>query len=212
MSEDQFRYDDAAYVLGALSPDERAAFEAHLSTCAQCSERVRELADLPALLATVRMDELTDELPDTLLPGLLRRAASEHRRRNWLTAGLAGLAAAALVALAVAVWPSGSSPRAHPQALTAVVASPIHATAVLASHTWGTEISLDCRYAGAEGPSGYSYALMVHSKDGKQQQIGTWTIAGADTKFTSGTSWPRSDIASIEIIGPGGNPILSLTT
>ena len=41
MSErDPFEYDDAAYVLGALSPEEHAAFEEHLLTCAECRARV----------------------------------------------------------------------------------------------------------------------------------------------------------------------------
>ena len=40
---DPFEFDDAAYVLGALAPDEHAAFEAHLATCAACRDRVREL-------------------------------------------------------------------------------------------------------------------------------------------------------------------------
>jgi len=90
MGPDRFVHDDAPYVLGMLSADERAAFEQHLSGCAECAARVAEIADLPGLLATVPPDEIDDEVPATLLPGLLRRAGVERRRRNWLTAGLAG--------------------------------------------------------------------------------------------------------------------------
>ena len=36
-----FGYDDGAYVLGALSPADRKAFEDHLSTCADCQQSVR---------------------------------------------------------------------------------------------------------------------------------------------------------------------------
>ena len=40
---DELRHDPAAYALGILQPDERAAFEAHLPSCAECTAEVREL-------------------------------------------------------------------------------------------------------------------------------------------------------------------------
>src|ERR1700738_1996068 len=46
----EFTFDDGAYVLGALSPAERAAFERHLPGCASCRESVADLAVLPGLL------------------------------------------------------------------------------------------------------------------------------------------------------------------
>lgn len=51
MSADPFEMSDAAYVLGALSEQDRAAFESHLHTCAACTMRVSELRDMPRLLA-----------------------------------------------------------------------------------------------------------------------------------------------------------------
>ena len=39
---DRFTYDAGPYVLGALSPEERHAFEEHLDGCAQCQAEVRE--------------------------------------------------------------------------------------------------------------------------------------------------------------------------
>ena len=38
------------YVLGALSPPEREAYERHLADCAECRAEVADLAELPALL------------------------------------------------------------------------------------------------------------------------------------------------------------------
>lgn len=43
-------HDSAVYVLGALSPPEREAYERHLATCAECRAEVTEFADLPGLL------------------------------------------------------------------------------------------------------------------------------------------------------------------
>ena len=112
---DPFEHDDAAYVLDALSEPERETFEAHLATCAACTVRVNTLAATSTLLADLTADDLAepDPQPDTLLPGLLRRAASSRRRQRWLISGLSGLAAACLIALAVTVWPTS-----HPAAST----------------------------------------------------------------------------------------------
>ena len=51
--EHPFAHYDAAYVLGALSPEDRAAFAVHLRTCQACARSVAELASLPALLGRV---------------------------------------------------------------------------------------------------------------------------------------------------------------
>ncbi|NIH79939.1 hypothetical protein FHX46_002469 [Amycolatopsis viridis] len=55
---DEFVTYDAAYVLGALSPEDRSAFEEHLRTCDRCSRAVAELAGLPGLLSQVTADML----------------------------------------------------------------------------------------------------------------------------------------------------------
>ena len=72
---DPHRYDDAAYVLGALAPDERAAFEAHLATCAECVARVHEIDVVPALLAGIDEADLADlaDLADEPMPDTRRR-------------------------------------------------------------------------------------------------------------------------------------------
>jgi anti-sigma factor RsiW len=43
-------HDSAVYVLGALSPPEREAYERHLVDCAECRAEVAEFSDLPGLL------------------------------------------------------------------------------------------------------------------------------------------------------------------
>jgi anti-sigma-K factor RskA len=213
MTEDRFAHDDAAYVLGALPPQERAEFETHLQTCDECAARVIELSGMRELLATVSLDELTDDLPDTLLPGLVRRARAERNRRRWVTTGLAGLAAACLVALAVAVWPSNSPAGPHPQAMAALVSSPIHASATLSERRWGTAISLDCYYDGGAVPKDWAYGLTVIGTDNAKHSLGSWTlVAGKDTRFTSGTALHRDQIKQIQITAPDGTAILQLTS
>jgi hypothetical protein len=52
-----YAHDDGAYVLGALSPAERSAYERHLAACPACREAVAEIAVLPGLLG--RLDSAT---------------------------------------------------------------------------------------------------------------------------------------------------------
>lgn len=214
-----FEHDDAAYVLDALSAAEREAFEAHLATCAACTRRVNALAATSTLLTDITAADLAEPEPgpepDTLLPGLLRRVASARRHQRWLRNGLGGLAAACLVALAVMVWPT--SHPAHqpvPRAMSALRASPVHATAALIERKWGTQIELDCRYSGyGDASTRLTYGLQIVDRSGVTHDLGTWTLQpGSDTTFTSGTALPRDQISSLQITPPNGTPILQLTT
>ena len=79
----EFAHEDAAYVLGALSSAERAAFQEHLAGCAECSQAVRRLSGLPGLLSRVSLDVLEapapeEPVPDTLLPALVAEARRVH--------------------------------------------------------------------------------------------------------------------------------------
>jgi len=49
-------HDSAVYVLGALSPPEREAYERHLADCAECRAEVAEFSDLPGLLGRLDPD------------------------------------------------------------------------------------------------------------------------------------------------------------
>lgn len=220
MTEDPFRHDDAAYVLGALEPADRARFEQHLRQCPDCADRVAELADLPATLARggrredvlAALESAGPPLPDTVLPALLAHAARDRRRRFTVLGALTGVAAALLAALLVAVWPaSSSSPPARPVAMNALVATPLRATAALVARPWGTQIDLDCHYTSDWG-SEYDYGLVVVDRHGARQQLGTWTVLeDRDTRYSSGTSLPRSQISAVEIT-LHGTPILRLAT
>ncbi len=108
-----YAHDDAAYVLGALSPAERDAYERHLQSCPSCQQSVADLAGMPGLMA--RLDPAVAnevasvgatalDLPSrpvlspAVLPRLLATAASE-RRRGWRRSALVAAAAAVLALL-----------------------------------------------------------------------------------------------------------------
>lgn len=203
---DPFVHDDAAYVLGLLDDAERAAFEAHLATCSACRARVAEIDSLPALLASVPADEVDDQVPHTLLPRLLREVAVSQTRRRRLTGALGALVAACLVTIAVLAWPSAthhSTPNAAPRPMTAIAASAVSATVQLDARAWGTEITLDCRYAAAHQPA-YVYGLVVIDSDGTRYQLGSWSLApGGETQFRSGTWLTPAQIAKVQITVSG---------
>ena len=51
MTSHEWQEQVAAYTLGALSPEERRAFEAHLAGCDACRADVRAYAEVAAALA-----------------------------------------------------------------------------------------------------------------------------------------------------------------
>ncbi len=214
MTVDPFAHSDAAYALGALDGAERAAYEAHLPTCAACQARVAEARSTLAFLGAVEPADLerADEAPpDTLLPGLLRRARRERSRRRAVTTSIAAVAAACLVALAVVLWPdSKAAAPPPPQALSAVRTSQVSATAALTTRRWGTQIDVRCRYAHDQGFAG-AYDLRVIDKDGSAHAAGSWTQIGDRTvEFTGGTEVRRDRIAKVQITLTDGTPILQL--
>ena len=91
---DQLGDQTAAYVLGALTPAETRAFEAHLAVCAACAAEVRGLSPVAAALAHLGpAAEPGAPVRGRLLGALPSRSASSTPR----------LAIAASVALAVAL-------------------------------------------------------------------------------------------------------------
>jgi anti-sigma-K factor RskA len=115
MSAGHDRWADAAgaYVLGAMTPDERAEFEGHLATCPACREDVDELrpaaealpmAAPPMLPPTALKDRIMAEVEREA--ALLAQAGAaadrpERRRRRFPSLGLWRLAPVAAALLIV---------------------------------------------------------------------------------------------------------------
>ena len=234
----RFALDDAAYVLGALPPTERLAFERHLAGCPDCERSVREIAGLPGLLARVPVEDVesppaADPLPDTLLPALLDHARRTERRRRWVLGLAAAAAVTAIAAASVAATvlvDDGPAPVAEPPVSTGPSAVPAQemtpvnpggddvATVALTSVAWGTKLDVVCHWAGGEPEDpGYpdgaepTYALVVRSTDGETQQVATWTgLPGQTMKVSGSTSLARDDIAAVEIQTADGRPAFEL--
>jgi anti-sigma-K factor RskA len=204
---DPFIHDDAAYVLGALDPERRAAFERHLDACPDCRARVQQAASVLPALASVPV-EAFDPVPETLLPGLMRRAAASRRRNRYLFSAVVGAAAACLAALVLVVWPR-STPQPASRPMAAVIATPVRASAALQAKPWGTEIELHCSYVGRVPAT--AYLLQVDDRAGHSQTLGTWRLVpGRETQYVSGTALRPEQISRVEIALPDGRAVLRL--
>lgn len=226
---DEFSTYDAAYLLGSLPPADRAAYEAHLSTCPECRTAVSQLAGMPGLLASVSPEQARTageglpDVPDTLLPRLLAEVQRTRFRRR-VTTGLVGLAAAAVLAVAlVAGLRGGGSPSEGEQPtnqagqhMTAVSAAvPISATARLTAKDWGTLIIVTCTYRDSRDPyepdAPLTYTMVVTDRSGDTQQIAAWEAKpGAPLVVDGSTSVQRSQIASVQVLDPQREPVLTL--
>jgi Putative zinc-finger len=215
MNEDTYAEWDGAYVLGALEPGELAEYEAHLAECPACRDAVEQLRPTVAVLSRARAAGFTEHpepMPDTLLPGLLRKATQERNRRRGLVAALGGLAAACVIALAVVLWPgSDSSSAPTPQAMRVLRPDvPVTATAALVSKAWGTEIDLQCRYTERVNEK-FPYKLRVIDKNNNFHEGGSWSLVpNRQIAFTGGTDVPLSDVKTVQITLLDGTPILQL--
>lgn len=223
MTRCEFAHDDGAYVLGALAPAERTAYERHLAGCAECRQAVAEIAVLPGLLGRLDPAGLEQFLPppeDSRLPDLLS-AARERRRRERLATrrryALTTLAAAALalvVGLGTAAVLPGTDSRggADMVAMQPVAGTvPVHAEIGLRGTEWGTEVTMRCGYDSSVGyRKASAFRLVARSADGTSEQIGSWLAGpGDDLRISGATRFTDAELVRLELIRADGTPVLA---
>jgi hypothetical protein len=174
---DRFTHDAGPYVLGALPPEDRRAFEEHLATCGHCRAEVQEFAGLPGLLSRLPAGELPAVLqgspepppPVSVLPALLQEAGMQRRSRR-RRGVLVGIAAALAIAagsagITEAIVNEPAAAVAQPQVRQFIPAEdglPASASAVITDVPGGTRIVMTCQYSGPlsdEGNAPQTYNL-----------------------------------------------------
>jgi hypothetical protein len=226
----RFAYDDAGYVLGALAPDERQEFVAHLPTCVDCRTSVRDLAGLPGLLARVEpqdvlsLDAPPESAPATLLPRLLAAAQADQlrvRRRRTMSFALAACFVLVLL-IAIPLGYQGlkgpNAPPAPPPTIAATLPMsplnggdpPVRAAVGLAETKWGTEVVLRCNYRTSEYAKPQTYGLYAVPRSGAAAEpLGSWEVSpGQEVRMSAATKLRRADLAALEIRRADGTTIL----
>ncbi|HET6504647.1 MAG TPA: zf-HC2 domain-containing protein [Amycolatopsis sp.] len=205
--DDTFSTFDAAYVLGALSPEDRGAFEHHLKECDACARAVQDLAGLPGLLSHVTPEMVdVDSPPAELLPTALTRARRARRRRTFTTLGTATAAIAAAVAVVIAVLvPSGGT--VPGTAMTPLGSYPVQAVAAVAPLSGGSRVDMSCSYEGSSGNA--DYQLVAVRRDGTEARLASWWAdPGRTAKMSIDTALLPGEIQALEIRTTDGMTVL----
>ncbi|WP_028048324.1 anti-sigma factor [Cellulomonas sp. URHD0024] len=218
----RFRDWDAAYVLGALSPQDRRDFEEHLRTCDECSAAVTELAGMPALLRMVPAQEALDGADDTTGGEVVQLAALAHSARRVRRNRFVALVAAAAVLLTVGGLAGTFLARPAPEPPSANVTTnlelePVGDVAVTADLTlqkkgWGTRIDWQCTYPADAWPTGDgpTYELVLVDAAGGRTVVATWLARSTGAHgLGASSSIVTDDIRSVEIRVAGSDEPLA---
>ncbi|UUV33474.1 zf-HC2 domain-containing protein [Amycolatopsis roodepoortensis] len=202
---DPFATYDAAYVLGALSPEDRSAYEKHLRVCDRCAESVRDLAGIPGLLAQAGAPALQEEPSPELLPTVLKRVRRGRRIQRAITTTTAGAAVAACVALAVVLT---GPVAAAGDPMTPLGDYPVTAEVAMSATETGTKVDMTCSYGGNRAGD---YILVAVGADGGTSELASWRAMPKDTAhIVVGTAMRTGDIKALEIRTPSGLPLLRM--
>jgi hypothetical protein len=209
--------ESGAYVLGALSPAERAAYERHLSGCSTCGTEVAQIAGLPGLLrrldagsaaAIGQPESAPPALLETMLTDARSRRLRDHRERRWRRGATLLVAACLAVLAAVGVTTLGGGAAASTKPVVAVL-TPVDRDAPVAAVVsyWsgeqgGTAIAMACVYSeDTRYPSPAHLDLWVFPRDGSQgRSVWSWDAGPGDrVSFWAESSLRPDQIGRLEI-------------
>ena len=233
--DDPFKDWDAAYVLGALSSDERKEYESHLTNCANCTAGVAAFAGIPGILGKIDSQTalaLLDNASGDLISSSWNESASvlklakrveEDRRRSRIFQTI-GLVAASIiliitgVTVGVVVHSSNGNSAASTNSLGRVLhvtnlqPQIMTATFRVTSKPWGTRFDWNCTYPNSISSkySSLNYNLVVTDKSGRNTVIATWSASGSKAVGLAATSaLPESQIKFVEVTLAGSsNPLV----
>ncbi|SEH73878.1 hypothetical protein SAMN04489835_3497 [Mycolicibacterium rutilum] len=216
---------DAAYVLGALSVDERRTYEQYLAANPARAAEVNAFADLPDILDVLSPKEalaLLDAPPAAAQAPQAEVVSldAQRQRRSRRATVVGAVAVAAALAVLGGVVGATIFPRTSSSVQT-VAMSPMQPgqrpglTAQLAvtEKQWGTELNWACEYTKDWARDVDSYDLVVTTRDGAQTAVGSWRPAGDEaTGLSAATSIPTAEISSIDIRVSGTDQPLAVRT
>jgi hypothetical protein len=214
------QFDLGAYVLGALTPDEREVIDAHLASCPTCTAEMDEMSRLPVLLDLLPEDEVAamgtgaDHPAPDLVDRVVAAAVAERRgrrRQRWLVSvAAAAVLIAGSAAAGAAVSSSGSTVQEHVIALSANNTSTGTSAKIdVAPKQWGASLALTLTGV----LPGEHCRLVAVGRDGTTDVAGSWevTYSGKAT-VTGATALQLASTASYDIVTFSGQKLLSVPT
>lgn len=188
---EKYREWAAAFVLGALGPDDRAAFETHLAGCETCRADVADLAPVAGLLNRIEVD---DEAAPSRIAELATTAirkewtAMQRSRRRWQWA--TGVAATVLAIVLIAPTLSGDD-QEQGTSISLDPGSAASGTVQVVPKTWGTAVQIQVTNL----PDSDTYIAWAVGADGTWEQMAAW----GPTPSSSATVAGASSIATVEL-------------
>lgn len=219
LDHEQARLSLGSYVLGALSPAERATVDRHLPGCATCREELASCAGLPGLMSRLTLTEVREGTlvaPPVLLDRTLAAVAAQRRTetgrlRRWRLATVAVTAVAVVAAVTLAVRGLPAGPPARTEAspamapLTTLPGTSATGSAGLRGKAWGTAVHLELRGLPRTG----TFTAWVESDDGRRTTAATWgATADGRAVLDGSTSLALGQLASVVVAGGDGQPLL----
>ena len=228
---DPFRDWDAAYLLGALSSDERRSYERHLSNCAACTSAVGDLAGIPGFLTKINLEAALEiskspygaENPRAIdaensIQNLARRVIERKKYGRRRLVGAMAVAAAFLMVIGIGIGARIQSSANMSSGVSANLSAGrniemvqlkpnvMTVTMRVASKKWGTQFQWSCIYAeersASETPEAYD--LVVTDTSGAKIVVATWRELGKSaTGLIATTSIPLTSIRAVDIRGSG---------
>lgn len=215
---DGVRTDLGAWALGALEPAEERQIREHLAECPECAQEADSLAATAGALALVDAAAAVGEEP-TPSADLLPRVLAQVRRAR-LRRRLAGLAAAAAIAVAAGLGglslagsgtePDGAQPVASESGQERGIVLEVDAW----DRGWGT--ALQATISGV--PAGSRCSLVAVGGDGTREVGATWVVPGdgyedAGTLTVEGAVGLRSwDVDYYEVVTVEGQTLVTTTS
>ncbi|WP_327127968.1 zf-HC2 domain-containing protein [Streptomyces sp. NBC_01727] len=207
-----------AYALGVLGAADAFRFEEHLAQCPLCEVRAAEFGAVTAVLAEHARRTPPGVDPAVRAgPELMRRAvgAVVAARRRSRRRRLALVAAAVVLAVGGPLVVVGESAGPPGQAQVQRWAAADRSTGLAAVVTtgakeWGTDVGLEVSRVPLAGVC----ALVAVGRDGSEETVTTWSVAGPDEdplSMQGGAALHPAAIDRFEIRAADGRRLLRLT-
>ncbi|GAA1553716.1 anti-sigma-L factor RslA [Kribbella sancticallisti] len=217
-----------AYVLGALAAGERLDLEGHLRDCATCRDALHRFANLPGLLHTLTLEEVTStafedepllalaagvpdsaDIPATVGQSALGKPRTSSRRRTLIAAAAVVFVALSGVLVGRELVTDSAPPEQAGVSWSATDGvGGIDTTARLSNESWGTGIQLRMK----DLEPGQLCKLVVHARSGESETTGWWTtnyVYAAEVPASTSIALP--DIDRIDVVTATGTVLTSLT-